>query len=220
MLRLKVFGSLFIFLFSVSQIFATAQAPDKIIYNGKEYKLHTNPMDAYFLKFPDKKPNTGIISSGLWRGYIATFEIADNALYLKDIEKLQKVEGAEKFETEMKSFFSDIVPAGKKLKVDWFTGILVLPYGKVVNYIHMGYASTYENYILLEIESGDFKKSKEFNAQEYAKFKERQYAAFRKTAEYTNLVEKMKKEKKYTDEFVDTFIKNWVVEYSSKILVD
>ena len=71
---------------AVSNAFATAQYPDKILYEGKEYGLHTNPMKSYFSKHPEKRPRGGIMSTALWRGYVATFEVKDKSLVLKDIE--------------------------------------------------------------------------------------------------------------------------------------
>ena len=213
---------LIIVLLSAVNLCATAQYPDKIIYNGKEYSLHSNPMQEYFKNFPDKKPKSGIISSALWRGYIATFEVADNSLFLKDVEIMVSKDSKDKksFETEWKSVLSEVVSDNKKLKIDWFTGLLVLPFGKVVNYVHMGYGSTYENYILLEIDKGDFKRSKEYDHREYEKFKERQFQAFKKTEEYKKLIADMKKEGDYDEKFTDSFLRSFITNYTSKILVD
>jgi hypothetical protein len=221
-LKLKSISILLALCFFASQAFATAQYPDKIIYNGKEYSLHSNPLEDYFVKFPDQKPKGGLMSSALWRGYVATFEIADNSLFLKDIEiMVKKDESGKNFETGWKSVLKEVVPEPKKLKIDWFTGILVLPFGELVNYVHMGYGSTYENYILLEIAGGNFKKSREFNYKEYEKFKEKQFAAFKKTEEYKQLADDLKRrDPKTTDQFIDSFLKDFVINYSSKILVD
>jgi hypothetical protein len=204
-----------------SSAFATAQAPDRIIYNGQEYSLHTNPMEEYFAKYPEKKPTSEVRSSGLWRGYIATFEVADNSLFLKDIGVLvsKKTESGG-FDTEMKSVIADLVPAGKKLKIDWFTGLLVLPSGKIVNYVHMGYGSTFEKYTLIEIDKGEFKKAKDFDYQAYDKFKERQFEAFKKTPEYKKMVDDMKKDGDRDQKFIDSFLKGFVTDYTTKILVD
>lgn len=222
MLKLKLAVIALLFLFCVNKAFATAQYPDKIIFNGKEYSLHSNPMEDYFSKFPDKKPKGGIVSSALWRGYVATFEIADNSLLLKDIEiMVDKDDSKKNYDRDWKSVLSDVVPEKKKLKIEWFTGILVLPHGKLVNYVHMGYGSSYENYILLEIDKGDFKKSKEFNLEQYEKFKEKQFEAFKKTDEYKKLFDDLKKrDPGSTDEFINSFLKSFVIGYSSKILVD
>ena len=208
-------------LLSATNLFATAQYPDKIIYNGKEHMLHSNPMEAYFKKFPDKRPETEIMSSALWRGYVATFEFVDKALFLKDIQ-IQFTEKSEKssFNPKWKSVISEVVPEKERLKIDWLTGILVLPYGEVVNYVHMGYGSTYENYILLEVAGGELKNTKEFGYKEYEKFKERQFQAFKKTEEYKKAFEDLRKEGDRTPEFIDSFLRDFVIEYTSKILVD
>lgn len=220
-MKTKILLILVVILLGTVNLFATAQYPDKIFYNGKEYALHSNPMEEYFQKFPDKKPKSGIISSALWRGYVATFEIADNSLYLKDIDILvSKKTKDNSFETEWKSVLSEVVPDNKKLKIDWFTGLLVLPFGEIVNYVHMGYGSTYENYILLEIDKGDFKLSKEYDYKGYERFKERQFQAFKKTEEYKKLIEDMKKKGDYDEKFADSFLRSFITSYTSKILVD
>lgn len=220
MKKLQLILVVSILLLCATQIFATAQYPDKIIYNGKEYMLHSNPMEEYFKKFPDKKPKSGMMSSALWRGYVATFEIADNALCLKDIEIQVQKKNSKSWETEWKSVLSEVISDGKKLKIDWFSGLLVLPHGNLVAYVHMGYGSTYENYVLLEIANGDFKKAKEFDYKEYEKFRERQFEAFKKTDEYKKLVEDLRKERDASDEFIDSFLKSFIINYTSKILVD
>ena len=48
----------------------------------------------------------------------------------------------------------------------------------------MGYASIYENYLLIEIKNGIIGKKREYNAEEYIKFRDKQFEAFKKTDEY------------------------------------
>lgn len=208
-------------LFISLSVFATAQYPDKIIYNNKEYSLHSNPMEEYFTKYPDRKPEGGIISTALWRGYVATFEVIDGQVFLKDIEIRVPDSSAKNnsFDTKWVSVLKVVVPDGSKLKLEWLTGLLVIPHGKMINYVHMGYGSTFENYILLEIDKGDLKKEKKFGYKEYEKFRERQFEAFKKTEEYKQLKEKLKKEGN-SDKFIDGFLKGFVVNYTSKFLVD
>jgi hypothetical protein len=199
---------------------ATAQIPDRIVYEGKEYDLQTNPMEDYFNRNPSKRPKGSVVSSALWRGYIATFEISDNVLYLKDISiEVSKKTTDGSFDTEPKSVLRDVVPEGGRLKIDWFTGLLVLPYGKLVSYVHMGYGSTFEKYVLIEVDRGDFRKAKRFDNPEYEKFKARQFEAFRKTPEYRELVEKMKKDGS-NQAFIDSFLRSFVTSYTTRILED
>lgn len=203
-------------------VFGTAQYPDKIIYNGKEYMLHSNPLEGYFEKYPEKRPQEGF-STALWRGYVATFEIRDNQLYLKDIEVMngskQNKDGY--WETLWKSVKDEVFPNNELVKIDWMSGLLILPYGKEINYVHMGYGSIYKNYILLEIDNGDLTKEKQLKSKQYEKFKEKQFQAFKKTDEYKKIKEDLKKEgENYSDEFIDSFLRSYVIEYTSKILIE
>lgn len=217
----KLFFVTLILFISTINIFATAQVPDKIFYNGKEYKLHSNPMEEYFKKFPEKKPKSSVISSALWRGYIATFEIAENNLFLKDVEIMDLSKTDRKSsQTLWTSVLSQVVTDNKKLKIDWLTGLMVLPHGEIINYVHMGYGSTYENYILLEIDKGEFKRAKEFDHKEYEKFKDKQFAAFKLTDEYKKMLDESKKNENFDQKFFDSFLRSYVTNYTSKILVD
>ncbi|MEO1516272.1 MAG: hypothetical protein AAFV95_14715 [Bacteroidota bacterium] len=96
-------------------LFATAQYPDVIIFEGKKYMLYTNPMEPYFEKHPDKKPKGGISSTGLRRGYVTTFVVRENELYLKDIEIEVPDEGG-KYSYKLQSVLKDLVGDGEELK--------------------------------------------------------------------------------------------------------
>jgi len=207
--------AILLFTVATSSAFATAQYPDKIVYLGEEYSLHTNPMSAYFAMHPDKRPVGGIRSTALWRGYVATLEFKTNSLVLKDIEI--EILNEEKNDTFWKSAKDVVVPKDKDLLVDWFTGILVLPHGKLMNYVHMGYGSTYSDYILLEIKSGKLTGRRNFDYKQYEEFKEKQFQAFKKTKEYRNRAEDLKKEE-WTQENIDNFLRSFIVRYTSEFL--
>ncbi|WP_448550517.1 hypothetical protein [Thalassotalea fusca] len=68
-----------------SNVFATAQTPDYLMYQGKKYRLHANPLEELFLEKEELRPKSEIISSANWRGYIATFSISEDALVVSDI---------------------------------------------------------------------------------------------------------------------------------------
>ncbi len=207
-------------LFLGLKVFATAQYPDKIIYNGKEYSLHSNPLESYFEKNPDKRPKGGIMSTALWRGYVATFEVRDNQLFLKDIEiEYQDTTSKESYNYKWRSVINEVFPDQKNIKIDWLTGLLVIPHGKLVNYVHMGYGSTFKNYILLEIDKGDVKKEKRFKYKDYERFKEKQFQAFKQTEDYKRIKADLQKDGS-TDEFIDSFLRSFVTEYTSKIMTE
>jgi hypothetical protein len=207
-------------LFLGLRVFATAQFPDRIIYNGNEYSLHSNPLEPYFEKNPDKRPKGGIISTALWRGYVAIFEVRDNQLFLKDIEiEYQDTTSKESDNYKWRSVINEVFPDQKNIKIDWLTGLLVIPHGKLVNYVHMGYGSTYKNYILLEIDKGDLKKEKRFKYKDYELFKEKQFQAFKQTEDYKRIKADLQKDGS-TDEFIDSFLRSFVTEYTSRILIE
>lgn len=217
---MRTFLTIILTLFLGLKVFATAQYPDKIIYNGKEYNLHSNPLEAYFEKNPDKRPKGGIMSTALWRGYVATFEVKDKQLFLKDIEiEYQDTTSKESYNYKWRSVINEVFPDLRSIKIYWLTGLLVIPHGKLVDYVHMGYGSTYRNYMLLEIDQGNLMKEKRFEYKEYERFKERQFQAFKKTEGYKKIKADLRKDGS-TEEFIDSFLQNFVIEYTSKILTD
>jgi hypothetical protein len=202
------------------KVFATAQYPDKIIYNGKEYSLHSNPLEAYFEKNSDKRPKGGVMSTALWRGYVATFDVQDNQLFLKDIEiEYHDTTSTESYPYKWRSVITEVFPDQKERNLDWLTGLLVIPHGKMVNYVHMGYGSTFKNYILLEFDKGNLKQEKRFKYKQYEKFKERQFKAFKQTEEYKKIKAELQIDGN-SEEFIDSFLRSFVIEYTSKILTE
>ncbi len=202
-----------------TRAFSTAQYPDKIIYQGKEYSLHSNPLESFFEKHPERKPRGGVMSTALWRGYVATFEVRDGQLFLKDIEIQVQDSTSTDFDTVWKSVRAKVFPNQAEIKIDWLSGLLVIPHGKLVNYVHMGYGSTYENYILLEVDKGDVKQERKYGHKEYAKFRERQFQAFRETPEYRDMKAKLM-EKGSSEEFVDSFLRDFVIQYTGRLLTE
>ncbi len=198
----------------------TAQYPDKIKYNGIEYDLNSNPLEPYFDKHPDKRP--GMISTALWRGYVGYFEIIDNELYLTDMKIPRFTDGKGNYNEKWFSIYRRYFPTQEKVRIDWFSGILILPYGKRIKYVHSGYASIYSNYFLLEIKEGDFKKDKNYSYKQFLNFKERQFAEFKKTKDYQTRFENLKNS--YLDEsdtkFIENFLKDNVMNYTSRFLVE
>jgi hypothetical protein len=207
-------------LFSGLNVFATAQFPDKINYNGKEYNLNSNPLEVYFEKNPNKRPKSEVRSSALWRGYVATFEIIDNQLFLKDIViQYRDTTSKGSNNSNWKSVLNEVFTDQKNIQVDWYTGLLVLPQGKVVDYVHMGYGSAYQHYTILEFNKGVLTQEKQFKRKAYEKFKEKQFQVFKQTEDY----HKMKSDllqKGNSEEFIDSFLRSYVTEYTSKILTD
>ena len=203
---------------SISSAFGTAQYPDLIIYEKDTFALHSNPLEEYFDQYPDKRPKDGIISSALWRGYVATFEVKDGEVYVRDVEiEVWDKESKRDHDIKWVSVMDQVFPEGG-LKISWMNSILILPYGEMVDYVHMGYASTYSNYILLEVVKGNVNRVKKLDYRAFVEFKEKQFQEFKKTDEYKKLVADLKKEGENDDAFIESFLKDFVIDYTSKFL--
>lgn len=198
---------------AASKALATAQEPDKIMYEGKEYELLINPMEPYFQKYPDKRPKGGMISTALWRRYVGTFEFKDKNLLLEDIQIATRTDDGEGW----KSVKNELVARDKALAIDWFNGILVLPDGEVARYVHMGYASSYSRYILLEVRGGKLTGERRLDQDQYEQFREKQFQAYRKTEEYKKSIAELAKNGN-SREFIDAFLRDYVVSYTSRFL--
>lgn len=148
--------SLILLLMLPSLMFGTAQAPDIIVIDGEEKSLFENPLDVYFertLQFPDFEAlfPEGEQSTACWRGYVATWEIREESLYLVKIQDCGR-----KRTLPMELLFPE--HHGMPIRADWFSGYLRIPDGPLLRYEHMGYGSRFEREILMKLDSGTVKE--------------------------------------------------------------
>lgn len=131
----------------------TAQQPDKIFINGLEHPLFSNPLEDFFTL---TSFNPGFMSphTANWRGYVATWEIIDQKLYLVALSgwKVNPNTPGKLDEVDVGIVFPDLSPP---IFAKWFTGRLILPQGKMMQYIHMGYESIYEREIHYHVKNGE-----------------------------------------------------------------
>lgn len=122
----------------------TAQAREILIYKGKRYGMATEPLEPY-IETNNIQFNPESICSACWRGYIGTWSIEDNKLYLIDIDTDNNGK---------KVGLEYLFPNQEKVFAEWFTGELRVPYGELIEYIHLGYESRYAKELFLEISKG------------------------------------------------------------------
>ena len=67
----------------------TAQAREKLIYNGQEYHLATEPLSPYIEK---NKIKFVAPSTACWRGYYGSWLIESDKLYLTDLTAYAKTQ--------------------------------------------------------------------------------------------------------------------------------
>jgi hypothetical protein len=124
----------------------TAQVGERLRYQGEQMTMATEPLEAYFAQGAER-PFFGFMCTALWRGYVGRWEIVDDRLYLVGIN-------AAAFRDEPVPLERLFPGYGDRVFAHWYTGTLRVPQGRLLAYVHMGYASTYERDLMLEVERG------------------------------------------------------------------
>ncbi len=124
----------------------TSQIRDILFYKGKTYYLSTEPLNQLLDLMGDEKPVLMAPNTACWRGYIGTWHIDDNKLYLIEFKGYNK----DHEEVGMDYIFPD----QKKVFAGWYTGEIKISQGEMIHYEHMGYKSVYEKDLFLEFDKG------------------------------------------------------------------
>lgn len=101
------------------------------------------------------------------RRIIATWSVRENRLLLDDVRVPTKhymdsdVPESKQFRSAMKHLFGESTPQ----VATWFTGNLIIPTGEMVDYVHMGYGSTYSSYMVLTVIKGSIQKRLELSGR-------------------------------------------------------
>ena len=130
----------------------SAQIPESLIYDGKQYAMFTLLLEDYFNK---NKMDSPFIAerTALYRGYIGTWEVRDdNKLYLIKLRGTLR----DQSDATLESLFPDS-PDG--VFAEWCTGTARLPYGEKLKNVHSGFSSKYEFDLFLEFDNGVLTKS-------------------------------------------------------------
>lgn len=124
----------------------TAQMRERLIYQGREVSMCTEPLNDYFA-LSGERPGFSAPHTALWRGYIGTWKILDDRLYLIELAG-QLENGAE---ATLATLFPDYPD---RVFAHWYSGTLRVPEGKITEYVHAGYGSNYERDRFIKIEKG------------------------------------------------------------------
>ena len=106
----------------------------------------TEPLNDY-LKMNGEKPVFEWQHTACRRGYEGTWEISDGKLYLIQLSGVTKAGETVNLETLFPNF-------AERVFADWYTGTARIPQGKMLEYIHGGYASIYERDLFIEFDEG------------------------------------------------------------------
>ena len=130
--------------------FGTGQVPDVLCVDGVLHSLFANPLEQLYerQKRPAFVDSLEGSSSANWRGYVACWQIHDGQLYLVAIDTYVRNK-----RVGVQQLFPTRVRDGRVL-AEWFSGDLRVPDGKQLQYVHMGYGSTYERDIVFGVQNG------------------------------------------------------------------
>ncbi len=141
-----------------------AQLPDVMILNGTKVDLYSNPLESYWDLYPQKRPVFQSTES-CKRGYIATWELHDHRLILRDvkgnIQKSNFIFWKKVIPYSWKMLFPKVQSNG--VVASWFTGKIRIPQGNKLFYVHHGYDSRFEREIIITIDKGEAIKTVELD---------------------------------------------------------
>ena len=124
----------------------TAQSPEVLILDGQTHALCTEPL-ARYLRLASIEGIFRATNSACWRGYIGTWEVVDDRLWLTAIEGNLK-------SGEIANLETLFLNATGPVFAHWFSGVLRVPQGEMLQYVHGGYESIFEKDLFLEFEAG------------------------------------------------------------------
>lgn len=124
----------------------TAQASESLLLDGQKVRLCETPLNAYFA-LTGVTPQFQVETTACWRGYIGSWEIKDSRLYLIDI--------GGSYEDGSPITLESLFPGfPHRVFAHWYSGTLRVPQGELLKYRHMGWASTFERDLLIDVEDG------------------------------------------------------------------
>jgi len=159
---------------------ATAQIPDRLIFKGDTISLFDCPLEYY----PERDlinprslfGGSGCFYTACWRNYIATWKVENDTLFLMEIRNacypadMDYVEvslqsGADTLGKEfadLKTLFPGRYHDGKVL-ADWVNRKMISPQGRMLYYIHDGFASVFEKELEFTFQNGIMTETREYD---------------------------------------------------------
>lgn len=124
----------------------TAQFSEILHYKGEQLSMRVTPLSDYFVLM-GLKPEFRICSTACWRCYVGEWDITLDRLYLIGISA--------HYEDGTEVTLGSLFPGyDSRVFANWYSGVLSIPQGDLVEYVHMGFASVYERDLLISVEQG------------------------------------------------------------------
>ncbi|MGL4284841.1 MAG: hypothetical protein ACRCVA_00770 [Phreatobacter sp.] len=129
----------------------TAQCPDVLTLRGRHQELCAIPLEGYLRRLRKAvRPAFRMTSTACRRGYIARWEVREDALYLVELEGRIERNG-ERLDANLGMALPWLKPP---VLATWVSDCLRCPEGRLISYRHFGFASQYERDRLLHVEKG------------------------------------------------------------------
>jgi hypothetical protein len=108
----------------------------------------------------------------------------------------------------------NIFPDKKEIVAFWYSGAVIVPHGKMTNYVPIVYGSSYENYIVLRINKGTVIERLDMAEAEFEIYKDKKFQIFKETKYFQEKLEKlMNREYFSTEEQALDFMQNFHAVY-------
>lgn len=149
----------FIFVIQITKLFGTAQYGDKIIIEKDTFWINSNPLEEYFNQKQSRTINGIQIEAhctALWRGYVATWKLQNDSLFLVRIQTEYCSENP--IDLDVKKEFGT-----HQVFAQWVNQTIVQVKGELIHYVHTDYRSIYEQEIYYNIEKGRIKEINQKN---------------------------------------------------------
>ena len=187
----------------------TQQIRDTLLFEGKQYYLNSEILEGYFREFPELQPETDVVCTALWRGYIARFEIRDDQLFIADLEIMAYDD------LSTKSVLDEICPNNKKF--EWYSGLIRID----------EFRGEFDNepleglFEFLEIKNGNFVQKRIMNHAQLERFKQEQFDYFMISDDYTAVYELWKTNNEgIAVETINNSIREEILRYTREVYVD
>lgn len=133
---------------------ATGQEGERLVWNGKEYEMLTEPLGHHpAFKSLLKRLEEVETRTSLWRGYVGHWEIEDGMLYLdflatEGVPPLKRINYPEEI-PELRKYCKM-----KKCPATWFSDTLRVVSGNMIFYEHGGWSRYYEHEDFIVVKQG------------------------------------------------------------------
>ena len=143
------------------QVSATPQETDRLIMNGDTLRLQSFPLEEYLesLEIPRDSllGSSGSLRTNNWKGYVATWEIIGDQLYLVEIQRDRN-----DHKVDLAQIFGDKYVDGRVF-ADWVNMNLYVQSGDSFGYVHGGFGGFLSHEMEIAVENGRVLSIKDYD---------------------------------------------------------